>query len=531
MKTKIDEIVIVGGGTAGWATATMLLDRTDAKITVVASKEIPIIGVGESTTARFHGLLNLKNGRVEKDHCSFLNETGATYKFGIKHTDWRVKGEHFYSPLGDTYQNHTTYPTPEYDNLRVYATSKGLTQSEFYNNYLLEQNKVYCVDIDDDKYKNIFGDNKKVQLNVPKAYHLDTYKTGQYLKNRCLRSNGCDYVDDEVVDCEKDENGYIKYLKTKSGKQVSGDLFIDCTGFKRLLISKFYENEFISYKDNLLVNSAIPFHIKNKEDEPIRNYTHAWAQKHGWLWEIPLQERKGCGYVYSDNHTTDDEALKEIAQVYGHKVEPNKTIKFETGRLKQPWIKNVLSTGLATAFIEPLEATSIHCTVTQISEFIENYYTKTMNFANQSLIDMYNDNIGNMWDDYRDFLIMHYQSKRKDTQFWIDSSNTERHTKWLSSRLEIWKDRMPRIFDYQAPLKGRGFYDFGLTLYLQILMGMKIFKKEMAENELREFGIYETTKDWYDKFKDYSQYCAKRSLTTNEYYKDPNKYESEYKII
>ena len=249
------------------------------------------------------------------------------------------------------------------------------------------------------------------------------------------------------------------------------------------------------------------------------------------MWEIPLQERKGCGYVYSDNHTTDDEALKEIEQVYGHKVEPNKTIKFETGRLKQPWIKNVLSTGLATAYIEPLEATSIHCTVTQISEFIENYYTKTMNFANQSLIDMYNDNIGNMWDDYRDFLIMHYQSKRKDTQFWIDSSNTERHTKWLSSRLEIWKDRMPRIFDYQAPLKGRGFYDFGLTLYLQILMGMKIFKKEMAENELREFGIYETTKDWYDKFKDYSQYCAKRSLTTNEYYKDPNKYESEYKII
>ena len=157
----------------------------------------------------------------------------------------------------------------------------------------------------------------------------------------------------------------------------------------------------------------------------------------GWIWEIPLQERKGCGYVFSDNHITPDEAKIEIENEIGRKVEIQKDIKFKSGRIQNVWDKNVLSTGLATGFVEPLEATSIHMTIVQVNHFIENYFTHNMNLNGQQQ-KQYNEDINTIWDDIKDFIRLHYISPRQDTTFWKDVSNTKM-SDTLKTKLDIWK--------------------------------------------------------------------------------------------
>ena len=193
-------------------------------------------------------------------------------------------------------------------------------------------------------------------------------------------------------------------------------------------------NNFKSYENELLVNRAITFNIK---DKIINNYTHARSMNNGWIWEIPLQERKGCGYVFSDNHITPDEAKIEIENEIGRKVEIQKDIKFKSGRIQNVWDKNVLSTGLATGFVEPLEATSIHMTIVQVNHFIENYFTHNMNLNGQQQ-KQYNEDINTIWDDIKDFIRLHYISPRQDTIL-ERCINTYKMSDTLKTKLDIWK--------------------------------------------------------------------------------------------
>jgi tryptophan halogenase len=360
---EIKNIVIVGGGTAGWSTAHQFLNKSfsKTKVIVISTKEIPIIGVGESTTGTFRNLINLSNNVTNTSEIEFLKETKSTFKIGIKHSNWHTIGDYFYSPLGDDYHNDVNFPIFNYDDYRVYHIANNLNYNNSFQSILMNKNKLPIIN------------NKFVQNNSI-AYHLDTYKVGQYLKRKAIKlTDRCSYVEGKVANTIFDKNGYLTDIITDNNQKISGDLFIDCSGFSKLLMNKF-NNQWVSYKDNLLVNRAMPFYVENKKDEPIRNYTHAWAQKNGWLWEIPTQERLGCGYVYSDNHTTPEKAQEEIEKILGHKIEPLNDIKFEAGRFSKFWIKNVLSTGLSSAFVEPLEATSIHATTVQITHFIENYF-------------------------------------------------------------------------------------------------------------------------------------------------------------
>ena len=186
---------------------------------------------------------------------------------------------------------------------------------------------------------NVYEKNE----HLPLAYHLDTYKVGQYLKEKAIAVSKVKYIDDQVIDFKQDENGFVKSLKTKSGKIIKGDLFIDCTGFARVLIDKVEENKWVSYSDNLLVDSALNFNYELEEDEEIKTYTHAWAQKYGWCWEIPTQTRMGCGYVFSSQFTDFDKAYDEISKVMkNRKIKVQREIKFKTGRLEKFWCKNVL---------------------------------------------------------------------------------------------------------------------------------------------------------------------------------------------
>ena len=501
---KVKNIVIVGGGTAGWITAHNFLNKTSrrVKVTVVTAPEIPIIGVGESTTGQFNALINLKNNITGLNEKEFLKETQSTFKLGIKHTDWHTVGKSFYSPLVDNYYEQYLYPHPHYDNYRIYHVANNLAYNETLQSQLMINGRVH--------YKG----TQNVYENFPRiavAYHLDTYKAGNYLKRKAIALKKCRYVEDQMVSFTQDAKGFIKSIKTKKGKTIKGDLFIDCSGFARVLINKAFKNKFISYKDNLLVNRALTFNIKTKK---IKNYTHAWAQRYGWLWQIPTQQRLGCGYVYSDNFINADKAQQEIESVLGHKITPQKDIKFHTGRLENVWIKNVLSTGLSSAFIEPLEATSIHATLLQVNHFIENYYKEDLPFECELLSQQYNSEVGQLWDTIRDFIIFHYITPRKDTRFWIEASSEERRSDKLKNLLNIWKHRMPRVID----CGGDNLYGLNHGLWYQIAMGMKLLNPTLAKKELKDYGLYDITQTHYKWLSKVIKDTIHTYTLTNDYY-------------
>lgn len=509
---KVQNIVIVGGGTAGWATAHHFINKThtDTKITVVATKEIPIIGVGESTTGRFNDLINLPNNLTGVNEKDFLKQTESTFKLGIKHSDWHTVGKSFYSPIGDNYSNDFKFPHADYDNYRIYHIADKKDYSQTFQSRLMAENRLHFIN-----NQSVYTDDK----SLPVAYHLDTYKVGQYLKEKAISVSKCKYIDDQVIDFKQDENGFVKSLKTKKGKIIKGDLFIDCTGFARVLIDKVEENKWVSYSDNLLVDSALNFNYELEEDEEIKTYTHAWAQKYGWCWEIPTQTRMGCGYVFSSQFTDFDKAYDEISKVMkNRKIKVQREIKFKTGRLEKFWCKNVLSTGLSSAFIEPLEATSIHATIMQITHFIENYFKKDMPFKCNLLQEQYNSEMTQMWDNIRDFIVYHYITPRKDTKFWIESTKQERFSPRLKNMLEMWKHRMPREVDYIND-KGNNFYNIGNTLYYQIAIGMNLLNPKIAKKELQDYGIYDLTKQHYQRVCKEINNEIHLTPKTNEYYK------------
>ena len=487
---KIKKIVIVGGGTAGWVTALNLLQKTFAEIVVVSSKDIPIIGVGESTTGKLSELINLQGGFININEKDLLQSTGSTFKIGIKHSNWHTKGKSFYSPLGIEINNENNYPNSNYDLYRIYHVAKELGLEQEFISRCMQDSKMPPIEF-----------WKHFQI----AYHIDTYKFGNYIKEQVLKNERVTHIEGKVEKLITNKDGSIDFIYVND-KTVLGDFFIDCSGFKRLLIGN---KQFKSYENNLLVNRALTFNIKDKE---VNNYTHARAMNNGWMWEIPLQERKGCGYVFSDNHTTPDEAHKEIEETIGQSVEIQKDIKFNSGRIDNVWFKNILSTGLSSGFVEPLEATSIHMTVVQINHFIEQYFTETMDIKGKQQ-EQYNEDIRVIWDDIKDFIQLHYQTPRQDTLFWKDASSATM-SDTLKDRLDIWKGRMPRYSDY-----GRNnFYELGNTLWYQILIGMKILDKNVALEELKSFKLLDYAKELQENSLTINNKYYSSLITNKEYY-------------
>ena len=281
------------------------------------------------------------------------------------------------------------------------------------------------------------------------------------------------------------------------------------------------DSGWVSYDEQLLVNRALPFYSDYKdENDPIKTYTHVWAQKYGWLWEIPLQERVGCGYVYNDTFTTPEKAQEEIETVLGHKIEPKGDIKFNSGRLKKFWNKNVLSTGLSSAFIEPIEATSIHNTILQLTYFTENYFHDGLDMSSvEDLQSSYNEQMVWMWDDIADFLTFHYISDRDDTEFWKEASSPERWSDDLKLKLRKWKTRMPRVIDY---LEARipYFYNLGDGLWYHMAFGMGLLDSKLAKHELDYYGLYEKAKSHFKSIQKFSGESVLNAATTNQFFRE-----------
>jgi tryptophan halogenase len=449
-------IVIVGGGTAGWLAAMMLSDvasrrRTGTRVTVIESSKIGVIGVGEGSTAVFRQMLR----HFGLDEAEFLRETGATIKYGIRHRDWRRLGHSYDGPIDDP---HMVAGGAKLDTYAV-AAGRPVAEAHLFQHLM---------------WKNRAPVARRGGRTIPAgpfhhAYHFDQALVGAWLRRK---AKGIALIDDQVTGVETGEQG-ITALVLEGGQRVEGDFFLDCTGFRRALVGRLGA-EWISYRDVLPVNRAMPFWVDIREDEEIAPCTLAWAQSSGWLWWIPTQGRYGAGYVYSDAHTTPDAAKAEIEAALGHEIHPRNDIRIDAGRLRDAWTANCVAVGLSSSFLEPLEATSIHGTIVQmmmLSEWI----------ADPAGRDRYNAAVARQVDDFRDFIRLHYVSERRDSPFWRDVADS--HPQVVRDRLALWQTKVPDPSDF--PRFPPGLEHLGLAhvqeqLYVPVLDGLGLLNRDAA---------------------------------------------------
>ena len=466
-------IVIVGGGTAGWLSALIIQEHArrahlDLKISVLESSKIPTIGVGEGTTAVFRALFE----QFGFDELEFIRETGATIKFGIRHQDWRHVGHSYDGPIDDP---HAVVQPPagagsEYLNIYSVASGRPVSEMHLFDHLLKRSKSPYAIK----------PDGSLVPVGpYHYAYHFDQALVGKYLRDK---SQGIEKIDGTVSGIQRDpETGDIVSLAVEEGGSVKGDFFIDATGFRKRLIMQELGGEWVSYANDLPVNRAMPFWVDIKQGDEISPYTLAWAREAGWMWSIPTQERYGCGYVYCDQFKSPEEAQREIETALGHPIEPRNDIRFDIGRLKEAWINNCLAVGLSSSFLEPLEATSIHGTVVQMMLFTGRFLNDDPRKMNSAAREDYNRRVARQVDDFRTFINLHYVTQRQDTEFWKFVSRECIHEE-TEDRLQRWQTEMPRHENF-TPFLG-GLPHVEAQLYYPVLDGLGHLNQSVAKAEM-----------------------------------------------
>lgn len=472
MAQSTADIVIVGGGTAGWLAALILQAESKSagkplSITLIESSKIPTIGVGEGTTSLFRGVLQ----RLGLDEQEFIANTEATIKYGIRHRDWRREGHVYDGPIDDVYYlaDKVEGKGSWIDTFCV-AAGRSVAEPHLFG-ALMRQNKAPVAQT---------PSGLKPLSQFHHAYHFDQAKVGAWLRSK---ADGITHIDAAVEGARlNSDNGRIVSLVLDTGETVSGNFFIDATGFRRSLICKEMGSKWKSYSDVLPVNRAMPFWIDLKDDDEIPTYTHAWAQSAGWMWQIPTQQRIGCGYVYSDAHLTPEQAQAEIEQTLGHPIEPRNDIKIDAGRVEQPLNKNVLAIGLAASFLEPLEATSIHGTLVSILLFAGRHLSN-FNEITTEQESAFNRAICGQTDDFRDFINLHYVSERRDSPFWCDVAEQYIQPE-TRERLALWSQKMPGPEDFSNELDGLAHLEE--LLHLPVLDGLGLLNQNLARKVMNE---------------------------------------------
>ncbi len=395
-------IAIVGGGTAGWIAASVLaraLGPAGLFISLVESPKIGTVGVGEATIPPILDLLRFL-GINEKD---FVRHTQATYKLGIKFQDWRRLGEAYWHPFG-------AFGTP-------------IARRPFLNAFLAARAQDLPVRTDDYSVcaklaeAGRFPDPAQMAslgADFRYALHFDASLVADYLA-AYAKHLGVRHIQAEVQDVHLDAHGYIAGLQLDSGETLAADLFIDCSGFRGLLIEGALKTGYCDWSRHLPCNRA--YAVQTARQDPLAPYTLSRARTAGWTWRIPLQHRTGNGHVYCSDYIADQTALDDLmAGLDGPPVTDPRLLRFTTGRRRKVWNKNCIALGLAAAFLEPLESTSIHLVVSGVYNLLEHF--PDLDFV-PSNIDAYNAEIEAELRSVRDFIILHYKAtERSDAPFW-----------------------------------------------------------------------------------------------------------------
>ncbi|MBC7988990.1 MAG: tryptophan 7-halogenase [Luteimonas sp.] len=417
-KDRICKVVIAGGGTAGWIAACALSHQFRGRldITLVESEQIGTVGVGESTVPpirSFHRFLQI-------DEQEFLRAVAGTFKLSISFENWRKHGERYIHPFGITGQSTLVCGFHHFwlDSLR-----RGM-QSELGD---------YCLETVASRGDQ-FDLSQQPQVNY--AYHLDAGLYARFLRRKS-EDYGLKRIEGKIHEVRQHpESGFVEALVLEDGKLVEGDLFIDCTGFRGLLIEQTLKTGYEDWNHWLPSDRAVA--MQTESAGPPVPYTRAIAHEAGWRWHIPLQHRVGCGLVFSSRHMSDDEArAKLLRDVVATPIKDPWLVPFRTGRRLKAWNKNVVSLGLASGFIEPLESTSIHLAISAVVRLIQLFPFDGMA---PSLVDIYNDVSRAEMEHVRDFVILHYHANQRDEPMWRECREMELPES-LAMRLRAWRER------------------------------------------------------------------------------------------
>jgi tryptophan 7-halogenase len=450
VESVVKKIVIVGGGTAGWMTAACFIKALGSHyydITLVESEEIGTVGVGEATIppiTEYNSFLGL-------DETDFIRETNATFKLGIEFVDWRRKGHSYIHPFSVFGKN-----------------IDGFTFQHYYFRHYLERGGG---EIDIGKYNapteaalqgrfaRVKSEPGKPELTY--AFQFDAALYARYLR-RYSEKLGVVRQEGRIVKVSQNpETGYITAVHTVDGRAIEGDLFIDCSGFRGLLIEETLKTGYTDWSHWLPMNRAAA--VPCDRTDQLLPYTRATAREAGWQWRIPLQHRTGNGYVFCNDFISEDEAVDTLlSRLDGKPQADPRILRFVTGRRTKAWNKNVVALGLASGFLEPLESTSIHLVQSGAFKLLALF---PRHGFNPHIVDEYNRQIEHDYDNIKDFIIAHYKvTERDDTPFW-------RHVQQMAipdslrDRLDVFRatsqtlSREPDLFrevSWVAVLTGQG---------------------------------------------------------------------------
>lgn len=431
----IARVVIAGGGTAGWMCAAALsryLDPARVSITLVESDDIGTVGVGEATIPplrTFNQLLGI-------DENEFVGATRGAFKLGIEFVDWTQRGSRYFHPFGKFGRDRNTIKFHQFWlKLRQLGIAAGNEDLGAYN--------VATVAASQGRFappSSGAGSAEPMRY----AYHFDASLYARFLR-RIAEQRGVRRVEGKIANVGLDaDSGFIESLRLEDDSNIQGDLFIDCSGFRALLIGEAMKTPFIDWSQWLPCNRALA--VPSEGNKSLEPFTRATADDAGWRWRIPLQHRMGNGYVYCTDFISDDEASASLlANLDGPRLADPRPLRFTTGRRQQSWVKNCVALGLASGFLEPLESTSIHLIQTGIQRLISLFPDQGFGAVE---IAEFNRLTAREYEYIRDFLVLHYrEGTRRDTAFWKSVGEIPMPDS-LQQRIELFRHK-GRIF--QAP--------------------------------------------------------------------------------
>jgi tryptophan halogenase len=476
-RRSLKNIVVVGGGTAGWAAALYIQKvLPSSKITVVESDEIGILGAGEGSTPQLINYLDFIGVPVSQ----LIKEASATIKNGIKFTNWRNDGTHYYHSflafhsLGFSGCNiDKKYLSTDAAIVLSWSLDENVNDIDFIAK-VSEANKVPFM------YNQQLDGSRDPILKFDNLANFSIHFNAAKLAT-CLRSiaeeRGVKRVEGVVTGFSEDSYGDIRKIILKDSSKIESDFVFDASGFARLIIGKHYKAEWKSHSDLLPVDSAVPFFIP-VDEKKIPAYTESIAMKYGWMWKIPTRERFGCGYVYDSSLISEEDAVKEIEEYLGFEPEyPRKNkggFKFKAGYYKTPYVKNCIAVGLASGFIEPLEATSIWVGLESLQTALANVDVLTS--RDQDIADKYNERFRAMNDSIVEFIYFHYTSDRDDTPFWGKFKDKEKAPDFVKYLTQSWEKRLPQADDHVGK-------HWAMDSWLAVGSGIGTFdNKENAKN-------------------------------------------------
>jgi len=399
----VRQIVIVGGGTAGWMSAAALANALGpaAAVTLVESEQIGTVGVGEATIPP----IKMFNRSLGIDENEFVRETYGTFKLGIQFVDWNRKGEAYFHPFGQYGADFDAVPLHNY---WLYARKHG-DQSD------IGDHSMAWVAAREGKFDQPMPDRRRVQSTYDYAYHFDANAYARYLR-RYSEARGVTRIEGKVNDVAlKSDTGFIESVRLEDGRTIAGDLFIDCSGFRGLLIEQALRTGYEDWSHWLPANSAVAVPCESPE-APIP-YTRSTAREAGWQWRIPLQHRIGNGYVFCSDYISDEAATEALmSNLPGSATAEPRLLRFTTGRRRKFWNGNCIAIGLSAGFMEPLESTSIHLIQSGITRLLALFPDTSCDRGAQ---DEYNRITSLEYERVRNFLILHYcATERDDAPLW-----------------------------------------------------------------------------------------------------------------